>query len=405
MRMNVFYCDTCKSKITDVDLSMGIGLKRDDDRVFCKNCAQVFAFTSSILMNPLTLDKINEAQAPAGDIKFWFCETCGKRISDSDIQCGAGKDKKLKGVYCNDCSLGVTTTEFTALVPTANKRELKASLEAARTKRPPDALPAVQRTKPRTNESSRHFIYVMTGVFGILAIAGFLTFKNRSRTNTAENIDQGTPRQFSREKLASITQDEKASNAILPGSSREHEKSSTDNRSLQKPTTANDASVLLVKFGTDSSSNTFGPLGWKNVFNDRYTTYLNDGVGGVASGTAGNYDSRGVSGPASKFRTGDSIIVTWSNISSDTITFSPKISFRVTTRPADSKPEDWHMMHELVLTAGQTNICTYTFNVQTAGEYSLVNVSSNHTSKGRATPNTVARPVLVCRKIELFSVR
>ena len=47
--------------------------------------------------------------------KFYFCETCGKRITDKQILEGLGRDKKLKGVFCKDCALGVTTMEFEAI--------------------------------------------------------------------------------------------------------------------------------------------------------------------------------------------------------------------------------------------------------------------------------------------------
>jgi len=48
-------------------------------------------------------------------MKFYFCENCGKRITEIDIAQGAGKDKKLKGVYCKDCAVGVMTMEFSSI--------------------------------------------------------------------------------------------------------------------------------------------------------------------------------------------------------------------------------------------------------------------------------------------------
>src|SRR5471032_877979 len=45
-------------------------------------------------------------------MNFYFCESCGKRITDEEIQAGKGRDKKLKGVYCADCALGVSTMEM-----------------------------------------------------------------------------------------------------------------------------------------------------------------------------------------------------------------------------------------------------------------------------------------------------
>ena len=48
-------------------------------------------------------------------MNFYFCETCGKRVTDIDIERGAGRDKKLKGVYCSSCAVGVMTMEMDAI--------------------------------------------------------------------------------------------------------------------------------------------------------------------------------------------------------------------------------------------------------------------------------------------------
>ncbi|GMV80930.1 MAG: hypothetical protein AMXMBFR7_21140 [Planctomycetota bacterium] len=44
-------------------------------------------------------------------MKFYFCETCGKRLTDAEIAAGQGRDKKLRGVYCAACAQGVMTME------------------------------------------------------------------------------------------------------------------------------------------------------------------------------------------------------------------------------------------------------------------------------------------------------
>lgn len=44
-------------------------------------------------------------------MKFWFCETCGKRLTEADLAEGQGRDKKLKGVFCKQCAVGVLTME------------------------------------------------------------------------------------------------------------------------------------------------------------------------------------------------------------------------------------------------------------------------------------------------------
>ena len=48
-------------------------------------------------------------------MNFWFCETCGKRLTELDLEAGKGRDKKLKGVYCSDCAIGVMTMEMDAI--------------------------------------------------------------------------------------------------------------------------------------------------------------------------------------------------------------------------------------------------------------------------------------------------
>jgi hypothetical protein len=48
-------------------------------------------------------------------MKFWFCEKCGKRVTDNDIAEGDARDKKLKGVFCADCAVGVMTVEMDAI--------------------------------------------------------------------------------------------------------------------------------------------------------------------------------------------------------------------------------------------------------------------------------------------------
>ena len=48
-------------------------------------------------------------------MNFWFCETCGKRLTDKDLEEGAARNKKLKGVFCAECAVGVTTMEMEAI--------------------------------------------------------------------------------------------------------------------------------------------------------------------------------------------------------------------------------------------------------------------------------------------------
>lgn len=48
-------------------------------------------------------------------MKFYFCETCGRRLTEDDISRGQGRDKKLKGIFCTSCAVGVMTQEMQAV--------------------------------------------------------------------------------------------------------------------------------------------------------------------------------------------------------------------------------------------------------------------------------------------------
>ncbi len=53
-------------------------------------------------------------------MKFWFCEKCGKRLTEADFDSGQAADKQAKGVYCKSCSIGIVTTQIEAIQgPTA----------------------------------------------------------------------------------------------------------------------------------------------------------------------------------------------------------------------------------------------------------------------------------------------
>ena len=72
----------------------------------------------------------DSAPAQHGDVKFWFCEKCGKRLSDRDIAAGDARDKKLKGVYCADCAVGVLTMANLPVINEDTARKLLAKEKA-----------------------------------------------------------------------------------------------------------------------------------------------------------------------------------------------------------------------------------------------------------------------------------
>ena len=56
---------------------------------------------------------------------FFFCEACGKRLTEHDIDGGDAKNKKLKGVFCKECAVGVLTMETLPLTDQDAKQVLK----------------------------------------------------------------------------------------------------------------------------------------------------------------------------------------------------------------------------------------------------------------------------------------
>jgi hypothetical protein len=48
-------------------------------------------------------------------MSFYFCESCGKRVTAADLARGQGRDKQLKGVHCAACADGTQTVAFDAI--------------------------------------------------------------------------------------------------------------------------------------------------------------------------------------------------------------------------------------------------------------------------------------------------
>ncbi|MCZ7649478.1 MAG: hypothetical protein M5U26_30175 [Planctomycetota bacterium] len=57
-------------------------------------------------------------------MKFYFCETCGKRLTEEDVEAGKARDKKLRGVFCANCAAGILTMETLPLSEAEAQRVL-----------------------------------------------------------------------------------------------------------------------------------------------------------------------------------------------------------------------------------------------------------------------------------------
>src|SRR5437016_4948334 len=115
---------------------------------------------------------------------FYFCETCGKRLTSVDLEQGSARNKKLKGVYCQQCSVGVTTVEFEAIKhgapePPASEAPPKSQQASGRI---PDRV-----SKKAANPATPGILWPVVGgsgivIVGLLAVAG-----SRSSSESAKS--------------------------------------------------------------------------------------------------------------------------------------------------------------------------------------------------------------------------
>ncbi len=86
-------------------------------------------------------------------MKFWFCEKCGKRITDADVTAGLAADKQAKGVYCKSCSVGVVTGQIDAITDQQLARA-KASASAIPTTESAAPPPTTHGSRPKITRAS-----------------------------------------------------------------------------------------------------------------------------------------------------------------------------------------------------------------------------------------------------------
>lgn len=136
-------------------------------------------------------------------MKFYFCEACGKRVTQDDIAAGEGKDKKLRGVYCVQCAQGVTTMDN---LPVSNeeardllqketptqKQDQPGVKRDSRSGLKPGRKPSRHSSKritetPQARTSSPIVIGAVAGGIALLLLALFLASGNRQAPKGKEN--------------------------------------------------------------------------------------------------------------------------------------------------------------------------------------------------------------------------
>jgi len=145
--MQILYCDVCGTKLPKQDASSDLAVS------LCKQCAakrgapaeptrvkygarkssairlRAIKSTGSARQTPAggnakapsapietpTRPVAPGRESPNGIMGFYFCEKCGKRVTNADLAKGQGRDKQLKGVHCVDCAEKVGTMAFEAI--------------------------------------------------------------------------------------------------------------------------------------------------------------------------------------------------------------------------------------------------------------------------------------------------
>lgn len=159
--MKFYFCETCGKRLTENDLAEGAGKNKKLKGVFCKECAVGVTTMDDM---PLTEEKARQllltgkessgpTNVPKPDaMKFYFCEKCGTRLDERDIEAGKARDKKLKGVYCRGCAEGVMTMEYEGMTSEEARRLVA---ESEQSKRRPSGEVDVMAAAKRRRDSSR----------------------------------------------------------------------------------------------------------------------------------------------------------------------------------------------------------------------------------------------------------
>ncbi|MBE7462726.1 MAG: DNRLRE domain-containing protein [Planctomycetes bacterium] len=141
-------------------------------------------------------------------MKFYFCEKCGQRLTEKDVEAGQARDKKLRGVFCSDCSQGVLTLE-TVPMNEAEAREVLAR-EGGGSPTPPlaksvarapssERMPAAaRRAQPRGRaEGARHpalFIGGIVAGLGLMVLLVLLLRGGGSRPAPSQTAGAAEPK-------------------------------------------------------------------------------------------------------------------------------------------------------------------------------------------------------------------
>jgi hypothetical protein len=131
-------------------------------------------------------------------MNFYFCEACGKRVTEHDIEAGRARNKQLKGVYCVNCAAGVMTMEMQAVSPDELRKVVDAAKQPQAEALPTSARKSGQVARPvesqrpaQPAEESRSrpvFLAIAAGI--ALAVLVTVILRPNSSPRAANPVDE-----------------------------------------------------------------------------------------------------------------------------------------------------------------------------------------------------------------------
>lgn len=147
-----------------------------------------------------------------GNMAFYFCESCGRRLNAADLESGRAQNKQVKGVYCTNCAQGVNTISFEAIT---NEKAVAIRKEF-NVQAPPETAGALaarlgNRPKKKTVETARWLPVPWLVVMGIAALAGVVAGFFALRGTPADTESSASPASVASASVAP----EKAAPAVV----------------------------------------------------------------------------------------------------------------------------------------------------------------------------------------------
>ena len=125
-------------------------------------------------------------------MKIFFCEGCGKKLTDNDLAKGTAKDKQKAGLYCTSCAAGVATDRYSDKIIKAVSRARFEKSEAQVFDNPVAESVAVE-TLPPQRGSSHAWVMLLVGLSVIVAglIFFLLTDEQKPPAEQTIKVDHG----------------------------------------------------------------------------------------------------------------------------------------------------------------------------------------------------------------------